>query len=306
MHRLTLAAAAAALTLAPTAALACACGCEVFDVGGTPTMGSPHGGEVFVQYGFLDQTRNFSGDRSAPAADNEDKQIRSNFVVAGVQYMFNKNWGAMVEVPVTNRYFRTENEEGGIGSFNHTAFGDVRLMAVYAGLSPDMSTGLSLGVKLPTGDWKYAGFDRDVAIGSGSTDLLLGGYHVGQLSRDGAWTWFVQGQFDVPLATQGGYRPGDEFDGALGVSYAAWTSANARFRLSPLVQLIGSARLKDSGPTADPPNSGYGRLLVSPGLQLDAGSWKLYGDVEFSAYQNVNGNQLVAPLQFKVALSRRF
>ena len=39
-----------------------------------------------------------------------------------------------------------------------------------------MSTGLIFGVKLPTGDWKFAGFDRDTEIGSGSTDVLVGGY----------------------------------------------------------------------------------------------------------------------------------
>ncbi len=42
-----------------------------------------------------------------------------------------------------------------------------------------MSSGLSLGVKLPTGDWTYPNFDRDTSIGTGTTDLLLGGYHLG-------------------------------------------------------------------------------------------------------------------------------
>jgi hypothetical protein len=300
------AALAVALILLPSAALACACGCQVFDVGGTPLMAVAKGGEVFVEYDFMDQTRNFAGTHSGPGADNDDKQIRSNFVVAGVQYMFNKDWGVMAELPVTNRYFRTSEGGPDVESFNHTAFGDIRLMGVYTGLSADMSTGLIAGVKLPTGDFKYNGFDRDVAIGSGSTDILLGGYHVGALSKDGAWGYFIQGQFDIPVATQDGYRPGDEFDGALGVSYAAWTSGDGRFRLSPVVQMIGSARVKDSGIEADPDNSGYGRLLISPGVQLDAGNWKIYGDVEFPVYQAVNGNQLVAPELFKVVVSRRF
>ncbi len=78
-------AAAAVLALAPSAALACACGCEVFDVGGKPLMANPKGGQVFLEYDYMDQTRNFSGSHSAPAADNDDKQIRSNFVVADLE-----------------------------------------------------------------------------------------------------------------------------------------------------------------------------------------------------------------------------
>ena len=57
---------------------------------------------------------------------------------------------------------------------------------------------------------------------------------------------------------------------------------------------------------ADPDNSGYGRLLLSPGLQLNAGNWKIYGDVEFPVYQAVNGNQLVAPALMKLTVSRSF
>ena len=300
------AAALAAAVLAPSAALACACGCDVFDVGGTPTVISGSGGSVSLQYGFMDQNHNMSGTRSSPNANNDDKEVRSNFVVTGVQYMFNRNWGVMVDIPITNRLFRTEDGGPAVTSADHTAFGDIRVMGVYTGLSPDMSTGLIAGVKAPTGDWKYAGFDRDTAIGSGSTDIILGGYHVGALSPDRAWGYFVQGQFDLPVATQGGYRPGDEFHGAIGVSYKAWSSANGRMSLSPVLQMIGSVRTKDGGPEANPDGSGYSRLLVSPGLQFDAGPWKLYGDVELPVYQAVNGQQLVASQLFKLQVSRRF
>jgi hypothetical protein len=73
-----------------------------------------------------------------------------------------------------------------------------------------------------------------------------------------------------------------------------------------VIQLIGSARAKDSGPEADPPNSGYERVLAAPGLEFHAKSFTLYGDVELPAFQRVNGNQLVAPALFKVTLSKSF
>jgi hypothetical protein len=268
---------------------------------------APHSGQVFFEYDYMNQTQNMSGTHKAPAGDNDDKQIRSNFFLVGANYTFNRDWTATIELPVTNRLFRTENDDGsGVGSFNHTAFGDIRIMGTYTGLSPDMSTGLTLGFKLPTGDWRYPGFDRDTGIGSGSTDILLGGYHEGALSKDGSWGYFMQAQFEVPFATQGGYRPGNELDGDLGINYTVWTSADGKYRLSPLMQLIGSTRAEDSGREADPPNSGYSRLLLSPGVEFDALDWKLYGDVEFPVYQYLNGDQLTAPALFKVVVSHRF
>jgi hypothetical protein len=73
-----------------------------------------------------------------------------------------------------------------------------------------------------------------------------------------------------------------------------------------LLQLIGSTRWKDSGTNADPDNSGYNRLLLSPGVEVAFGSAKLYGDVEFPVWQQVNGNQLVAPALFKMIVSYSF
>lgn len=296
---------ALAAASAPTGALACACGCGIFDVGTGSLFASRSGGEVFVEDDFMDQTHNWSGAGSAPAANNTDKEIRSDFVTAGVQYMFNHQWGFMVEVPVTNRYFRTD-DSGSTLAFDHTAIGDIKVMGVYTGFSDDMSTGVIFGVKAPTGDWRYPGFDRDVEIGSGSIDALVGAYHVGNLTKSGKWTYFAQVMSDLPLAGQGGYRPGDEVDGAVGVYYNGWTFQDGVTKLAPLLQVLTSVRAHDGGPAADPSDSGYERAMISPGLELDTGKWKLYGDVELPLYQRVNGNQLVAPALFKVLLSRSF
>ena len=47
---------------------------------------------------------------------------------------------------------------------------------MYTGFFKDMSTGVIFGLKLPTGTYTAPGLDRDTQIGSGSTDLMLGGY----------------------------------------------------------------------------------------------------------------------------------
>jgi hypothetical protein len=297
--------AAAALMLNPGAVWACACGCGVFDVGGDTMVANGAAHEVFVEYDDLDQTTNFAGAARAPAANNTDKEIKSNFLVVGGQVMLNQDWSLMGEIPLTNRAFRT-TDPGSPTTFNAASLGDIRVMAVYTGLSHDMSTGLIAGVRLPTGDFRAAGFDRDVEIGSGSTDLLLGGYHSGQVGGNENWTYLVQALSDLPVAGQDGYTPGDEVDASASITYGGWSSKDSKLKLEPLLQLIGSLRASDHGPAANPDNTGYQRLLISPGVQLDVGNWKLYGDIEFPVAQYVKGNQIIAPEQFKLVLSRAF
>jgi hypothetical protein len=285
-------------------AAACACGCGVFDVGTASLFATGHGGTAFLEYDYMDQNENWHRTGSAPASANDDKEIRTDFVTAGVEYMFDHKWGVMAEIPYWNRSFRTDDGSS-IDTFNHTAVGDIRLRGVYTGFSDDMSTGLEFGVKLPTGDFKYSGFDRDTSIGTGSTDLLLGAYHFGGLTADNSWVWFGQTSWDQPLATQGGYRPGAEVDGAVGVYYNGFDLSDSA-TLVPMLQLIASHRAHDSGPESNAPNSGYDRMLISPGLELDVSDWKIYGDVEFPIYQNMTGNQLVAPKLFKLVVSHAF
>jgi hypothetical protein len=301
------AAAALILILAPSLAQACACGCGVFDVGGGSLLTPGKTGVISLEYDLLDQTQNWSGDKRAPAANNPDKRILTHFIKIDGEFVINHDWSVMVDVPIADRRFNNLGGGGvALNKVHDTALGDVRIMADYTGLSEGMSTGLSLGLKLPTGDFRAAGFDRDTQIGSGSTDLLIGGHTKGALTKDLNWNYFVQGVAQIPIALQGGYRPGHELDAAGGVFYDGFVFGGGRFKISPLLQAIVSVRAPDAGLLANRPNSGYERLMLSPGLQFTTGDWRAYGDVEFPVYQRVNGNQLVAPVLFKVALSRSF
>ena len=295
-----------ATLLAPSLAHACACGCGVFGVGTLPLLPSGTGGTAFFEYDFMDQNRNWNGTSETPSSANPDKDIRTSFFTAGVQYMFNDAWGVMAEVPYWDRSFRTTDEAtGNLVTFNHAAPGDIRLTGVYSGFSPDNSTGIIFGLKLPTGDSTYPGFDRDTEIGSGSTDTLLGAYHAGALVPDNAWGWFVQGMWEHAVAERGSYRPGDEFDAATGVAYARGiVLRNAA--IMPAVELVASERLRDSGSAADPQNSGYARLFIAPGAELDFQAWKLYAAAEFPVYQHFNGDQLAARALFKVTIGYNF
>jgi len=294
----------AAGVFAPSLAYACACGCAVFDVGTSSLLPSGPGATAFFEYDFLDQYRNWSGTARAPASTNEDKEIRTDFFLAGGQYMFSDSWGVMAEIPFANRLMRTEQDNGSIGAFQHFALGDIRLMGVYSGFSPDMSTGVLFGVKLPTGDHTFPGFDADNEIGQGSTDILLGGYHTGALTPTQSFTYFAQGLWQHEVAIQYGYRPGAELNAALGLSYNDWMLGDVH--VAPVVQLIYSRRERDGGASGDPENTGYTRLIVAPGLEFDRDAWKFYADVEVPFYQDMNGQQLVAPAALKFILSRSF
>src|SRR5579871_2642622 len=83
----------AAMLMAPAAAWACACGCAVFDVGTSSLLPSGPGATAFLEYDYLDQNQDWSGTSRAPASADDDKEIRSNFFLAGGQYMFNSDWG---------------------------------------------------------------------------------------------------------------------------------------------------------------------------------------------------------------------
>ncbi len=287
---------------APGVSCACACGCGVFDVGTSSMFPSHSGGMVFLEQDFMDQNSNWSGTSRAPGDNNEDKRIRTSFWTVGMQYLFNRSWGAALEIPYWDRRFVTTDASGTVAAFNHSALGDVRLKAIYTGFSPDLSTGITFGVKLPTGDSSYANFDPDTEIGTGSTDLLLGAYHLGALTQDNQWSWFTNAQWQQPLAHASRYRPGSEINAVTGIYYHGWNFGNSA-RLAPVLQVSASYRRHDGGPLGHPEDSGYARAFIRPGVELQAGKSRIYADVGLPFYTNTSGNQLVATTLFRLNVS---
>ncbi len=74
----------------------------------------------------------------------------------------------------------------------------MRVVGRYLGFTEDKSVGVQFGLKLATGSFDnnfIAGpqegepFDRGLQPGTGTTDLLVGAFTFGALSRD--WDWFA-------------------------------------------------------------------------------------------------------------------
>lgn len=304
-------AAALLAALSPTGARACACGCGIFEVGTSSMLPSRPGWMVTLSDAFENQSRNWSGSSRAPASDNPDLRISTNFLTFGAQYLVNRAWGVQLSVPYVSRSFETVGGATGndVVRLHWSQWGDLRIQGVYTSFSPDLSSGLTFGVKLPNGRTSfndaYDDVDRDTQIGSGSTDLLLGFFHRGGLTLLPAWQWYVQAGLDQPVLFRAGYRPGLETDASLGFHHDGWSIRGVH--VTPVAQVIASMRARDSGPNAaDPVASGYQRLLLSPGVEVDLRTVRLYADVEFPVYEHVNGNQLVAPVLWKFSASYHF
>ena len=270
-----------------------------------------------------------------PAANNGDKRISTDWYVVGMNYMINRDWGVGVRIPTAHRAFTTDNNfvapgvpdptppGSDVGTYHASVLGDIELTGMYTGFSKDMSKGLIFGVKLPTGDYTVPNFDRDTQIGTGSTDLILGGFWRGMITGDNAWQYFSQIKYVQPLWTtatynsdlgaMADYRPGASIDGAAGITYNNWYHVGPFDKLAPLLQVIVSHRNHDSGLASNPGDTGYDRVFISPGIDITKviddehnRTFKLYGDVEVPVYQQANGNQLVAPYLFKIVAGYTF
>jgi hypothetical protein len=290
---------------APGASYACACGCGIFDVA-TSAMFPGHSGPVlFLEQDFMDQSENWSGRSPAPAADNQDKRIRTNFWTVGLQYMFNRSWTLETDLPYWQRQFVTTDESGATQRFEHSALGDARIKLTYTGFEADLSTGVTFGVQLPTGDSTYVGFDPDTEIGSGSTNLILGAYHLGRVTADNRWSWYTNALWNQPILHKEQFRPGADLDALFGVYYDGWRFGTS-VHVAPLLQVVGAWHGHDAGSAGHPLDSGYTRLFLAPGVEIDAGRTRIYFDISHAIYTNVSGNQLVARNLFKLSVSMQF
>ena len=296
-----------------------ACVCSIdnsFNLGAPANTPTGPGGLFWTEYTFLSQSKNWSGTSSAPAENNPHKLNRTNWVTPGFQYFFNDQWGFSATLPFGNRLHIHEHHDHGdqaeMGeshmsqkkAVNWWGLGDMRVNAYYTGFSPDMSTGLNLGLQLPTGDWQQPGIGRNKQLGTGSVDILTGFYHRGKILGHQDWNWFVTGQLDAPVITQGGYRPGLEVDASTGIYYTGIKFG--KLHLRPIAQVIFGNQASDSGPAADSANSGFQQLALSPGLEINYHPFRVYGNVAFPVMSNVVGNQLIAPCTSQVVVSIAF
>jgi hypothetical protein len=129
-----------------------------------------------------------------------------------------------------------------------------------------------------------------------------------------------QGFFDGNPGVVQSYFPGAQIDAAAGIVYNNLYHVLGFDKITPLGQVIVSHRDHDTGTGADPFNTGFDRVMLSPGVEFtkvvdEANNRvvKLYADVEIPIYYRVNAannagteGQLIAPYLIRVVASYNF
>jgi hypothetical protein len=294
---------AALLGAAAPAALACSsCGCTLSS--DWLVQGGQYSGlhaDFRFDYFNQDDLRSGTGrvDRNSIAlpAEREVQQetINRNYNLFLDYAAQGSDWGFSAQVPYFNRYHTTVAEGDTEVSTSHTkSLGDVRVLARYRGLSDDKSVGVQLGVKLPTGSihnnfisgpQQGEPLDRGLQPGTGTTDLLIGAYTFGAVSRD--WDWFGEAIVQQPLSSREDFKPGTGLNLTLGARYMSFENVR------PQVQVNVRTEGRESGGNADVANSGATLVYFSPGVNAKLGdSASLYGYFQVPIYQRVNGLQI--------------
>jgi len=132
-------------------------------------------------------------DQKTPKADQS--VIRSFTMDISATKLFKDGWSMDISVPLAANSRSADKEHGGPGTTRHTTHsfgvGDIRLTAYKWLLQPSISQKLNvqigLGIKFPTGDYKYADYfykddttkilspvNASIALGDGGTGIITG------------------------------------------------------------------------------------------------------------------------------------
>ena len=291
--------------------------CSINTDWGAGTTGLTEGSSLDVRYENIKQDQPRAGSRKVavgeiPGHHDEVHTFNQN-LVATYNRTWASGWGFSATLPFVDRdhlHIHHHHGEALDEQWNFRKLGDMRVTGRYQQSLPGSdaaprTAGGFLGLKLPTGKTGVANDEGDVAErslqpGSGTTDLVLGGYFHQQLAGSGA-AWFAQAQLQLPLNSSDNFKPGSQF--ALDLGYAHPVTA----RLSALVQLNVVGKGRDSGSEAEPEDSGGRFVYLSPGLSYKFSDRFLgYAYYQHPLYQYVNGVQLTTSRAFVVGVSTHF
>lgn len=310
--------------------LACAaCGDTLSKDWGTQGISTTPGFIADLSYFYINQNQQRIGTGKASqaqinahaAAGQEIEDYTTTRITTAALTYISDDWGLSANLPFVQRTHGTF----GTGAYPATtsyltssdnSIGDVSIIGRYTGFSEEKSSGLIAGIKLPTGSTNatfndgITPLDRSLQIGTGSADLILGGYTTGGIDTYG---WFVQGTVQHAVATKAiagqDYRPGDSYSLNTGIRYARFGS-----KFSPMLQLNIIHRQADSGAGATPadaltggPATGGTLAYLAPGIMARVGGGtSVYGFIQLPVYQNVNSLQLSARYTLSLGVRQSF
>ncbi|MFI5355720.1 MAG: hypothetical protein ACHQ4G_00145 [Opitutales bacterium] len=287
-----------------SAASACsACGCSLSSDWGLQAYAGSAGTVSSLRFEYFDQDNLRRGTQSVNRslfsfpADQEIQQSTVNRI-AWFQFdrVFTPAWALSVQVPFYDRDHATVAEGDTAVSTSRTrGFGDAKVIGRFQVRESLFSSwNLQLGLKLPSGrfDQNFATgpqagtlLDRGLQLGTGTTDLIVGGGWYGRPQP--ALGVFAQVLADQPLAARAGFIPGSSVTVSDGLR---WLNSSS---FTPEMQLNVNWQGREHGPEADTPNSGGTLAYLSPGITADLSrTVSAFAFVQLPVYQRVNGLQL--------------
>ncbi len=251
-----------------------------------------------------------------------EKDTLNRYLNLSLAYRLDADWGFSLLLPYVLRdhttygdqeqpYVPAQTAPDQLSGTRVSGLGDIKLLAGYQGFLPTHNLGVQFGVKLPTGN--YGGetddgtvvghptsfrsgpalgqaLDTSLQAGTGSTDLIVGGYYYQPVCQN--FDAFVNGQFQAAVAQRlampgADYRPGNLASMSLGLRYEAhadWV---------PQLQLNLQHKSADQGALADVPDSAGTVAYLSPGISVTlAGHVQAYAFVQVPVYSRLSGYQL--------------
>ena len=328
-----------AAMLVPSQSWACAsCGCTLSSdaaLGYSTTSGW----RLNFEYDYINQNELRSGTQTAgpsqvvnnpsnPALGGGEIEhtTLSRYYTVGLAYSPNADWRFDLRVPYIQRdhwtfgnhqppYTPAESAPDQLSSARVSGLGDIKLIATYQGFLPMRNLGVQLGLKLPTGtsgtQVKFASgpnggtaLDASVQAGTGSTDIIVGGYYHQPISL--YVDAFANGQFQsaithAPNEPGNDFRPGNSTTLSFGVRYARsqqWI---------PGLQVNVLRKSADQGALADTTDSAGTVAYLSPGLIAQATDrLQAFGFVQVPIFSNLSGYQLLPHWTVSAGLSYAF
>jgi hypothetical protein len=307
-----------ASTVAGTASASCGTAfCMVNTSWNVQGASTDAGARVDLRFEYIDQDQPMAGSRKIGVGEirhhhDEVRTVNRNWV-ASFDYGFASGWGVSATLPFLDRDHTHIHNHGGaqlIDSWSYREIGDMRVLGRRQWHSESAQVqrldfyGVNFGLKLPTGDTDVrndagALAERTLQPGTGTTDVVLGGYFRRVLGSGSSW--FVDGRIQKAVDAHENFKPGTQT--SVDVGYRFEMTAKS----AVMLQLNALHRARDSGSEAESEDSGGKFLYVSPGLgTLIAKSLQVYAFVQLPLYQYVNGVQLTADWAGVVGISSRF
>lgn len=311
----TLLAAALALFVPSIAAASCGAAFCAVNTNWTAESALAESTNAFdLRYESMNQDQPMFGSRKVRVgevpAHHDEVSTKNRNLVASFSHNFGNRFGVTITAAAGQRdHFHVHNHHGAqIGqAWNFTELNDVRVVGRYQLLTlqdplKPASGGITFGAKLPTGKHDVANAagaaaERSLQPGSGTTDLIAGGYYHQKLTELDV-SWFAQAQYQHALNTRDNYRPGAQ----LGLDLGVRKGLGGGFGV--LGQLNYVHKGADSGSEAEPASSGGRALYASPGLNYALTSaMQLYAFYQVPLRRHVTGVQLTASRALVIGLS---